>query len=80
MTFLFFCDSNELEVKKFAYFVGFNVQILECPKCKQKMLKIYTRGEAVVSFSLSEANETAKCRNCGQKIAYSVKKINGEDK
>lgn len=51
------------------------MQILECPKCKQKMLKIYTRGKAVVSFSLKEANETAKCRNCGQKIAYSVKKV-----
>jgi transcription elongation factor Elf1 len=51
------------------------VQILECPKCKQKMLKIYTRGKTVVSFLLEEANETAKCRNCGQKIAYSVKKI-----
>lgn len=51
------------------------MQILECPKCKQKMLKIYTRGKTVVSFSLEEANETAKCRNCGQKIAYSVRKI-----
>ena len=51
------------------------MQILECPKCKQKMVKIYTRGKTVVSFSLSDANETAKCRNCGQKIAYSVKKI-----
>ena len=60
--------------------MGFSVQILECPKCKQKMLKIYTRGEAVVSFSLQEANETAKCRNCGQKIAYSVKKKEKEDK
>jgi transcription elongation factor Elf1 len=54
------------------------VQILECPKCKQKMLKIYTRGKTVVSFSLEEANETAICRNCGQKIAYSVKKIKKE--
>lgn len=57
---------------------GFEVQILECPKCKQKMVKIYTRGKTVVSFSLDEANETAKCRNCGQKIAYSVKKIDKE--
>lgn len=39
------------------------------------MVKIYTRGKTVVSFSLGDANETAKCRNCGQKIAYSVKKI-----
>lgn len=60
--------------------MGFDMQILECPKCKQKMLKIYTRGEAVVSFLLEEANETAKCRNCGQKIAYSVKKIKKEGK
>ena len=57
---------------------GFSVQILECPKCKQKMLKIYTRGKTDVSFSLREANETAKCRNCGQKIAYSIKKFEGE--
>ena len=51
------------------------MQILECPKCKQKMLKIYTRGKTVVSFLLEDATETAKCRNCGQKIAYSVKKV-----
>lgn len=57
---------------------GMVVQILECPKCKQKMLKIYTKGETVVSFSLEEANETAKCRNCGRKIAYSVEKIKKE--
>lgn len=42
------------------------------------MLKIYTRGKTVVSFSLNEANETAKCRNCGKKIAYSVKKLEKE--
>lgn len=42
------------------------------------MLKIYTRGKTVVSFSLEEANETAICRNCGQKIAYSVKKVKKE--
>lgn len=42
------------------------------------MVKIYTRGKTVVSFSLSDANETAKCRNCGQKIAYSVNKIDKE--
>jgi hypothetical protein len=44
------------------------------------MLKIYTRGKTVVSFLLNEANETAICRNCGQKIAYSVKKIEKEGK
>jgi hypothetical protein len=44
------------------------------------MLKIYTKGKAVVSFLLDEANETAKCRNCNQKIAYSVKKLSKEDK
>lgn len=44
------------------------------------MLKIYTRGKTVVSFDLGKANETAKCRNCGQKIAYSVEKIKKEDK
>lgn len=56
------------------------MQILECPKCKQKMLKIYTRGKTVVSFSLLDANETARCRNCGQKIAYSVTKFKEEAK
>ena len=59
---------------------GFIVQILECPKCKQKMLKIYTKGEAVVSFLLKDANETARCRNCGKKISYSVSKIDKGDK
>lgn len=59
---------------------GIVVQILECPKCKQKMLKIYTRGKTVVSFSLEDANETAICRNCGQKIAYSVRKSEKESK
>mgnify|MGYP003295535267 CR=1 FL=1 len=44
----------------------------------EEMLKIYTRGNAIVSFLLEDANETAKCRNCGQKIAYSVKKIKKE--
>ena len=44
------------------------------------MLKIYTRGDTVVSFDLSKATETAKCRNCGQKIAYSVDKNKREDK
>jgi Zn finger protein HypA/HybF involved in hydrogenase expression len=59
---------------------GREVQILECPKCKQKMLKIYTRGNAIVSFLLEDANETAKCRNCGSKIAYSVTKVKREGK
>lgn len=80
MTFSFFCDSTRGEDRKFAYVGKGIVQILECPKCKQKMLKIYTRGKTVVSFSLAEANETAVCRNCGQKIAYSVRKIAKEDK
>lgn len=75
MTFSFFYGSSFSDRVKFAYFGSAGMQILECPRCKQKMLKIYTRGDAVVSFSLSEANETAKCRNCGQKIAYSVKKV-----
>jgi transcription elongation factor Elf1 len=56
------------------------MQILECPKCKEKMLKIYTKGDTVVDFSIEKANETAKCRNCGAKISYSVKKISkGEE-
>lgn len=57
------------------------MQILECPKCKQKMLKIYTKGDVVVDFSIKNANETAKCRNCGAKILYSIKKgaNNGRD-
>lgn len=50
------------------------MQILECPKCKQKMLKIYTKGNAIVDFSIENATETAKCRNCGAKISYSVTK------
>ena len=58
------------------------MQILQCPKCKQPMIKIYTIGDkdkTIVDFSLKRANETAKCRNCGQKIAYSVaKKEKGE--
>lgn len=54
------------------------MQILECPKCKQNMIKIYTIGDktkTIVDFSIKKANETVKCRNCGQKIAYSVEKI-----
>ena len=54
------------------------MQILECPKCKQKMVKIYTRGHSVVSFLIKDATETVKCRNCGKKIAYSVKKVDME--
>ncbi|MBQ2871667.1 hypothetical protein IJE86_08195, partial [bacterium] len=77
---LFFYDSNELITKNVPVLGWVGMQILECPKCKQKMLKIYTRGDTVVSFDLSKANETAKCRNCGQKIAYSVEKIDKEVK
>jgi hypothetical protein len=44
------------------------------------MLKIYTKGETVVSFLLQDANETVKCRNCGKKIAYSVEKLSKGDK
>ena len=58
------------------------MQILECPKCKQKMVKIYTIGDeskAIVDFSLKSATQTVKCRNCGAKISYSVtKKGEGE--
>ena len=42
------------------------------------MIKVYTIGDkerAIVDFSLKNANETTKCRNCGAKISYSVKKI-----
>lgn len=49
------------------------MQILECPKCKQKMLKIYTKGDVIVDFSIDKAVETAKCRNCGAKILYSIR-------
>jgi transcription elongation factor Elf1 len=56
------------------------VQILECPKCKEKMLKIYTKGETIVDFLLENANETAKCRNCGAKISYSVRKVSKGEK
>lgn len=58
------------------------MQILDCPLCKQKMVKIYTIGNeerAEVDFSIKNANETTICRNCGKKIAYSVtKKVKGE--
>lgn len=53
------------------------MQILECPKCRQNMIKIYTIGDkhkAIVDFSLKNANETTICRNCGKKISYSVTK------
>lgn len=53
------------------------MQILECPKCQQSMIKIYTIGDkskAIVDFSLKNANETTICRNCGKKISYSVRK------
>lgn len=56
------------------------MQILECPKCKQKMIKIYTIGNeerTTVSFLLKNATETTICRNCGAKISYSVEKNNG---
>ena len=54
------------------------MQILECPKCRQKMLKIYTIGgeeKVNVNFSLKDATETAICKNCGKKISYSTKKL-----
>lgn len=57
------------------------MQILECPKCKQKMVKIYTIGDenkAIVDFSLKKATQTVKCRNCGAKISYSVIKKEDE--
>ena len=38
------------------------------------MVKIYTKGDVFVDFSLKNANETVKCRNCGAKIFYSVRK------
>ena len=53
------------------------MQILECPKCQQNMVKIYTIGDkekTIVDFSLENANETTICRNCGKKISYSVRK------
>lgn len=37
------------------------------------MVKIYTKGDVIVDFSIKNAVETAKCRNCGAKILYSVK-------
>lgn len=37
------------------------------------MLKIYTKGDVIVDFSIDKAVETAKCRNCGAKILYSIK-------
>lgn len=53
------------------------MQIQRCPKCKQKMLKIYTIGgeeRSTIDFSLENATETAICKNCGKKISYSVRK------
>lgn len=65
----------------FAYFLLWesNMQILECPKCKQKMIKIYTKGDVVVDFSVERAVETAKCRNCGAKILYSIRAKEGKN-
>ena len=57
------------------------MQILECPYCHTKMLKIYTIGDSkknIVDFSLENATQTAKCRNCGKEIKFSVKKNLGE--
>lgn len=53
------------------------MQIKECPKCKLKMLKIYTIGgedKTTIDFSLINATETVICKNCGKKVSYSVKK------
>ena len=58
------------------------MQILECPYCKKAMVKIYTLGDSskiMVDFSLSNATETAKCRNCGKEIKYSLKKVDKGD-
>lgn len=55
------------------------MQILECPYCKKTMLKIYTLGDSSkieVDFSIGNALETAKCRNCGKEIRYSLKRVN----
>ena len=41
------------------------------------MVKVYTIGDeskSTVDFSLKNATETVKCRNCGARIAYSVNK------
>ena len=46
------------------------------------MVKIYTLGDSskiMVDFSLSNATETAKCRNCGKEIKYSLKKVDKGD-
>lgn len=59
------------------------MQILECPYCHKTMLKIYTIGDSnknIVDLSLKNANETAKCRNCGKEIRYSVRSAKKESR
>lgn len=54
------------------------MQILECPFCHEKMIKLHTIGGSyrnIVDLSLENATETVKCRNCGKKVKYSVRKI-----
>jgi Zn finger protein HypA/HybF involved in hydrogenase expression len=59
------------------------MQILECPYCKKTMLKIYTLGDSSkieVDFSISNALETAKCRNCNKEVKYSLKRVKKGEK
>lgn len=54
------------------------MQIEQCPLCGVKMLKIYTIGDEKkykIDFSIKNATETVRCRNCNKKIAYSVVRL-----
>lgn len=59
------------------------MQIIKCPKCGELMLKINTIGDStrnLVDLSLENATQFTKCRNCGKKVKFSVKKvIKGEE-
>ena len=47
------------------------------------MIKVYTIGDktkTIVDFSIKNATETVRCRNCGKRVGYSVKKITEGEK
>ena len=57
------------------------MQIVECPLCREKSIKIYTIGKNnEVDFSLENATQTAICWNCKKEVRYSVKKSKGDCK
>jgi hypothetical protein len=57
------------------------MQIVECPLCREKAIKIYTIGkDNVIDFALENATQTAICWNCKKEVRYSVRKNKGDDK